>query len=230
MLGIHSCSCLLALSVLLGPVPTASAQILPFEAANKSPKSNSRTWRNKVLSPSGYMQPVIGALVRHARNSPEEWERNWGGLGKRLGSATARHAIKNTIKYGVGSLLHEELHFRSSGKTGFGPRLRYALLSTVITRKTTTGNRTLAVGEISGVLGGALISRLWQPLRLKTVGSGFTTAGATLGSDAIYNVVREFWPEIRHPRRGKKLPVPAPTASIIKTQTTGPESVVDICH
>jgi len=46
-----------------------------------------------------------------------------------------------------------------------------------------------------------LISRAWQPARQHTLGSGLATAGIILGADAGSNVVREFWPEIRHPHR-----------------------------
>lgn len=191
-----------------------AAQSSAVEVAGpvKQPKSNSERWRAKVISPLGYLQPTMGSLLRHARNTPHEWERSWVGLGKRVGSSAASHAIKNSIKYGVGSLLHEELHFQPSGKVKFAPRLGYALLSTVITRKRTTGNRTVAFGEIAGVTGSGLISRLWQPLRLRTVSSGFTTAGIILGSDAAFNVVREFWPEIRRLKPGKKKPALAPIA------------------
>ena len=45
------------------------------------------------------------------------------------------------------------------------------------------------------------VSRLWQPARLHTVSSGLSSSGISLGADAASNVVREFWPEIRHPRR-----------------------------
>jgi hypothetical protein len=69
----------------------------------------------------------------------------------------------------------------------------------VITHKTTTGKPTIAKGELSGAVGSGLISRLWQPASTRTVAAGFSSAGITLGVDAAGNVVREFWPEIRHP-------------------------------
>jgi len=123
-----------------------------------------------------------------------------GGFGKRLGSAFAKHVVKNVIQYPVAHFRHEELGYHPSGKHGFGPRLKYALVSTVITRKTTTGRRTVAAGEISGAVGSGLVSRLWQPARLHTLSSGFASGGITLGADAGLNVAKEFWPRNRHPR------------------------------
>jgi hypothetical protein len=140
-----------------------------------------------------------GAAIQHARNSPHEWGGGVAGFGKRLGSAFGQHVVKNSIQFGVASVRHEELGYRRSGKQGFGPRMKYALVSTVVTHKTTTGKRTPALGRISGDFGSGLISRAWQPARLHTVGSGLATGGIMLGVDAGSHVVREFWPEIRHP-------------------------------
>jgi hypothetical protein len=78
--------------------------------------------------------------------------------------------------------------------------VEYALVGVVITHKTTTGKPTVAKGELSGAIGSGLISRLWQPASVRTVSAGFSSAGITLGVDATGNVVKEFWPEIRHPR------------------------------
>lgn len=79
----------------------------------------------------------------------------------------------------------------------------------MVTHKTTTEKPTLAVGEISGALGSGLISRLWQPASVGSVGSGFASGGITLAVDAGANVVREFWPEIRHPHSHALKPAPS---------------------
>ncbi|HYL78237.1 MAG TPA: hypothetical protein VEU96_28740 [Bryobacteraceae bacterium] len=138
-----------------------------------------------------------GAAIQQMRNSPHEWGGGVAGFGKRVASGFGTHVVKNTIEFGVASARHEELGYQRSGKRGFGPRLKYALVSTVVTRKTTTGKRTPAVGRMSGAFGSGLISRAWQPARLHTVGSGLATGGIMLGTDAGLHVAREFWPQ-RH--------------------------------
>jgi len=117
-----------------------------------------------------------------------------------MASGFGQHIVKQTIQFGVASVRHEQLGYQRSDLKGFGPRLRHALLSTVVTRKTTTGQPTVAAGRISGSFGAGFISRLWQPARLHTIGSGFATTGVIFGVDAGTHVAREFWPEIRHPR------------------------------
>ncbi len=160
---------------------------------------------------TGYIRSTFGksaavktgasATLQHLRNSPREWGQGISGFGKRVGSAFGQHIIKNTIQYPVAAIRHEELGYRPSGKKGFGPRLGYALTSTVVTHKTTTGKKTLAAGRISGAFGSGFISRAWQPARLHTFSSGAASGGAMLGVDAGTHVIREFWPEIRHPRK-----------------------------
>lgn len=139
-----------------------------------------------------------GAAINHVRNSPHEWGGGASGFGKRLASGFGTHIVKNSIEFGVAGVRHEQMGYQKSGKHGFGPRLKYALVSTVVTRKTTTGNKTVAAGRISGAMGSGLISRAWQPARLHTVGSGVATGGIMLGVDAGTHVAREFWPERHH--------------------------------
>ena len=142
-----------------------------------------------------------------AFKKPHEWGRNIGGLGKRVGSTFGILVIKNSVQFSIGYLRHEEFGYQPSGKIGFRPRLTYALLSTVRARDTRSHERKWATGKISGDLVSGLVSRLWQPLRLRTFANGFSSAGVSLGVDAGTNILREFWPEIRHPHRTKGLGV-----------------------
>jgi hypothetical protein len=178
--------------------------ILLIASQIAQPADESHSYRDeyvkRTLNKEAAVRVGAGAVFQTARNSPHEWGRTVGGFGKRVGSALGEHVLKKTIEFGVASVRHEELGYRPSGKSRFRPRLKYALVSTVMTRKTTTGERTAALGRISGDFGSGLISRVWQPARLRTVGSGFATGGIMLGVDAGTHVVREFWPEIRHPR------------------------------
>lgn len=156
-------------------------------------------YRTKYVKKTFGRRAAIGtgasAAIGQARNVPHEWGRGGGGFGKRVASGFGTHVVKNTIEFGVASARHEQMGYQRSGKHGFGPRLKYALVSTVVTRKTTTGKRTPAMGRISGAFGSGLISRAWQPAGLRTVSSGFATGGIMLGVDAGAHVAREFWPQ-----------------------------------
>jgi hypothetical protein len=134
------------------------------------------------------------AGLAQVRRSPKQWGGGGAGFGKRLGSAAGTHIIKNSIQYGVAGLRHEDLHYHRSNKKQFGPRLKHALVSTVVTRKTTTGKKTVAAGRISGAMGSGAIASTWAP----AAAGGAATGGISLGATATTNVAREFWPRKKH--------------------------------
>ena len=140
------------------------------------------------------------ALIGEARNAPKEWGRGPAGFGKRLASGMATHVVKNSIEFPVAAKRHEDLQYHRSTDRRFGPRLRHALVSTVVTTNTRNGRRTPAAGRISGSMGAGLISRAWQPAAARTVAGGVATGGIMLGADAGANVAREFWPRKPHTR------------------------------
>lgn len=167
-------------------------------AGNQPPEQpTAREYIKHALSPFAALRAAAGAAVTQATNTPYEWGQGAEGFGRRLASAFGKHLVKKAIQYPVARLTHEALGYQPSDQTEFKLRLRHALLATVYTTKTTTGRKTLSTSEISGAFGSGLISRLWQPASVRTVGYGFLSGGITLGVDAGSNVLREFWPDIR---------------------------------
>jgi hypothetical protein len=160
-----------------------------------------RQYVKQTFGPRAGAGVAASAGWAHVRHSPREWGQGGAGFGKRLASAAGTHVVGSTINFGVSRARHEQMGYEPSGKRGFGPRMKHALVSTVVTRKTTTGRHTVAAGRISGAFGSGMISRAWQPASTSGVASGLASGGAMLGASAGTHVVREFWPEIRHPRR-----------------------------
>lgn len=175
--------------------------IVVFAISVSAAEHGEKAYKRQTFGRQALIHSAGSAAFNQVRNAPHEWGRTGSGFAKRLGSSFGEHAVKNTIAYGVAGLRHEDLRYHRSGKHGFGPRVKTALVSTVITHKTNTWKRTVASGRISGNIGSAMISRAWQPARLRTVSSGAATGGIMMGADAASNLVQEFWPEIRHPRR-----------------------------
>lgn len=168
-------------------------------AADRPPKQpTAREYIRHALSPFAALRAAAGAAVTQATNTPYEWGQGAAGFGKRFASAFGKHLVKKGIQYPVARLMHEELGYQRADQTEFKLRLRHALIATVYTTKTTTGKKTVATNEFAGAFGSGLISRLWQPASVRTVGYGFLSGGITLGVDAGSNVLREFWPDIRH--------------------------------
>jgi len=170
-------------------------------AGQTSLEPSKRGCIRRTFGKFAYVRVGASVVFDQIRNHPREWERGIVGLGKRGASSFSRHAITTGIQYGVAHIRHEQLGYTPSGKDGFWPRTKYALVSTVVTRKVKTGERTVAAGRMSGVFGSALLSRLWMPARFRNVSSGVASGGISMGVDAGLNMVREFWPEIRRRKR-----------------------------
>jgi hypothetical protein len=167
--------------------------------AEEADSANGKKYIKDSVSPGAIAGAALGASVSQATDTPGEWGHGAGGFARRFGSSFGKHLVKRGIQYPMAKVFHEELGYRRSDKTGFRPRLLYALSGTVITHKTTTGKATVNKSELVSAFGSGLISRLWQPASTRTIGLGFASGGITLGTDAAANVLREFWPEIRHP-------------------------------
>jgi hypothetical protein len=108
--------------------------------------------------------------------------RGKGSYGDHLATSLEGHVVKNSVAYVVAGVRHEDLHYHRSQQKGFGPRLRHAMVSTVMTRKTTNGKRTVATGKLSGTAVAAVVA------------GGAATGGISIAADAGTNVAREFWP------------------------------------
>jgi hypothetical protein len=132
---------------------------------------------------------AAGAAIGTARHSPRKYGGGAAGFGKRLGAGFATNAVGRTVEHGVAAKLHEDLHYHRSNKHGVGPRLGYALKSTVITQNTRTGKATPATGRIAGHAASGAFTQ-----GVLAAGSGASTAGIGLAADAGANVAREFIP------------------------------------
>lgn len=191
-----SVAAILAAAALSAQAADPSQQSPPPQQTPKQPTAGQ--YVKHIAGPEAVVFAGAGAGITQATNTPHEWGQGAEGFGKRFGSALAKHAVKSAIAFPVAKLRHEVLGYERSTDTRFRPRLEHALLATVYTRKTTTGAKTVNTHEIAGAIGSGLISRLWQPASVRSVGFGFMSAGITIGVDAGTNVLREFWPDIRH--------------------------------
>ena len=173
--------------------------ILQASSPADSPKQKS--FLMHLFGPRGVIFAGISTAIQHARDVPAEWGSGLAGLGRRYASAFGQHMVNATVHFGVAKALHEDLRYYPSETPGFRPRVKHALVSTVYVRKTNREGQTLAISRFSGAIAGGFVSKTWQPARFHTFAGGMSSAGISLAVDAGANVLREFWPEIRHPRR-----------------------------
>lgn len=152
-----------------------------------------RRWKHATFGKGALARVTAGAAINQLRNHPAKYGGGISGFGKRLGAGFATNAVGKTVEHGLAARLHEDLDYHPSGKHGVGPRLEYALESTVVTHNTRTGKRTPAIGRLAGHAASGAFAQ-----GVLAAGSGAATAGVGLGIDAGANVAREFMPRKLH--------------------------------
>ncbi len=158
-----------------------------------------RYYLQHMFSPESVLRAGAAAGINQAMNSPWEWGQGGIGYGRRFASAYGEHIIQSTSMYGLGTVLHEDNRYFLSGETGFGPRLKYALLSTMMGRHD-DGSRHFSFSQVASYGIAAGVSRVWQPPSTSGPGSFAGSFAVGIAAEAGFNVVREFFPSILHAR------------------------------
>ena len=177
-------------------ISAVASAIYPHSEAQAHGKNDRLRKYGKSLVRRDAMIGVAGsAALGQAANTPHEWGRGPEGFARRLGSGAAHYVVKDTIQRGVGGILHEEQNnYVRANKPGFAPKFKSAAENTFWVRHKNSSKRYPAVGRLSGDFGSGLISRAWQPARLRTVSSGLATGGISVGADFGWNLAREYMP------------------------------------
>jgi hypothetical protein len=146
-----------------------------------------------VISPSAFVFPAVQAAVTQAYGQPEEWGQGALGFARRYGSGYAGRFIGQSVEHGIAFALHEDNRFFASGEREVGPRLRYAILSTVLARHD-DGSRSISISGLGGAAAGSFLTRPWQPPSTGSAGAAAVSFGLTMAVRTGLNVAREFGP------------------------------------
>jgi hypothetical protein len=120
------------------------------------------------------------------------------GFAKRYGATFADGAISTYISEGIlPSLLHEDPRYFRMGQGPKWRRAGYALTRVLIT-KNDFGASRFNNSEIEGNLLAASIANLYYPAADRSLGDTLQKFGINVLSDAGFNVLREFWPDMKH--------------------------------
>lgn len=120
------------------------------------------------------------------------------GYAKRYGATFSDATISTYISEGaLPALLHEDPRYFRLGEGTKWRRIGYALTRVLVTR-TDAGNWRFNNSEIEGNLIAAGISNLYYPAVNRGLGTTAVKFGIGVVSDAGFNVLKEFWPDMRH--------------------------------
>jgi hypothetical protein len=146
--------------------------------------------------------PIVAAGlvagINQARNSPRDWDQGMTGFGRRWGSNYGIGAITTSTRYGLADLFREDTLYYRCECSGFLPRLRHAVLSTVTARRGQDGHREFSVPAlVAPYVGEQVAVHAWYPQRYDSM-DAFRQANYSLLVYAGQNIAFEFLPNGPH--------------------------------
>ena len=166
----------------------------PLDLTYTRPTQTTRL-RNYLFDAFG-PYPMVGAGltagINQANNTPPEWRQGAEGYGRRIGSNFGIAAITTTTRYTLAEAFHEDtLYYRCECK-GTLPRLKHALISTLIARRGADGHRVFSLPALVAPYVGTMTAvYAWYPDRYNAK-DAFRMGNYNMLAYAGGNVALEF--------------------------------------
>ena len=171
--------------------------------ADDEPPERLEDYLEDLYEPGVHLKTVLSAGFKHIRESPKQWGGGSTGLNKRLRLAYAKRLVKKSIEHSVAAAFGEVIGYRRSEEKGFWPRTKHAIVSAFVTPRE-GGGRGLAYSRLAGTTGSYFIANTWYPQGANGKSDALRRSGLSLGLDVGINILKEFRPDFRKTRPGKK--------------------------
>jgi hypothetical protein len=178
-----------------------------------TPLSKSLVWRPMTVADriDWYLDRTTGrtALIRGAavagwatlRDHPKEWNQDADGFAGRMTARMARITVANSVQLGLGFAFKDDPRYYRAPEKGIGGRLANAFVSSFTVRNS-TGGLMPAYSRFAGIGVSNVVAKTWAPPSQSTWSDVGIRSGAQLGGQVGFNLLREFWPDIK--RKFKK--------------------------
>jgi hypothetical protein len=140
----------------------------------------------------------VGALagINMASRSQPSFGQGAEGFGKYYWHDFVDGSIENYMTEAIiPAATREDPRYYTLGKGGFAKRTGYAVGRLFVTR-TNSGGRTFNLAEIVGAGAAAGIGNTYYPAESNPFVKTYQRWGTQVGLDGIFNVLKEFWPDI----------------------------------
>jgi len=171
----------------------ADVQLPPLSLKSKFVLASQDSFDYSSLVFAGFM-----AGIGQAGKSTPEFLQGGVGYSRYLWHSFADQAVGNYFtEFIVPSVTHEDPRYYTRFHGGVLRRTVYALDRLAITR-TDSGGKSINFSEIVGNGAGAGVACLYYPRGERTWTKTGQRWATQISIDGISNVVKEFWPDIRH--------------------------------
>ena len=189
--------------------PERSALLFPSKPVNMDPDlkyhrpsehDKLRNYAFDSFGPYAFLGSALsagiaqGETASHAQNAgiPPDWGQGWDSYGARFGSNFGINLITQTTRYSLAEAFRQDTIFYRCECTGFLPRLKHALISTVTARKGEDGHRVFSLPALAAPYPGTeAAALLWYPHRYDAM-DGFRMGNYNVLAQAGLNLALEF--------------------------------------
>jgi hypothetical protein len=148
-----------------------------------------------VLTPGAAAKFFIGLLHDQGTDEIPEWRSGGEGLERRAQWRLATHVVRSVTEYEAARLRGTAEYYERCRCKGFPQRSRHAVISEFVERRA-DGSLEPPVARLAGIYASVAVTAPLLP-RGYGVGAALSRANMTVLTDIGYNVLQEFWPEIR---------------------------------
>jgi len=183
---------------ILGIVPNYDAVETPKPFQLLSVGGKFKIAANDSFDPYTWVINGIYAGVEQWNRQDREFGQGAEGFGKRYGALFADQAISNYLTEAImPAWLHDDPRFFRLGVGTFWKRTSYAMTRVLVTRTDADGRR-FNTSEIAGNMIAAAMGDFYHAPSERNFGEVMERFAVSVVSDSCFNVLREFWPDMRH--------------------------------
>jgi hypothetical protein len=172
------------------------------------------SYKMKIAVKDSFDYPLLGVAAIYSSfyqlfDTHPQFGQGVKGYAKRLGTSYTDQVVGNMLAEGVlPSLFHEDPRYFRMNEGKPSKRLLYAISRIVITR-TDSGAKSFNFAEVlgNGIAAGVGLSYYSDS---RSPGSYFQNWGTQLGTDALSQVLKEFWPDVKRWRARRRAEKQAP--------------------
>ncbi len=136
------------------------------------------------------------AAVYQLENQNPSFGQGMKGYAQRLAAAYGDQMTGNMMTEGIfPTLLHEDPRYFRLGEGSTWARARHALISVMVTR-TDSGGKRFNFSEWGGNAAASALANAWYP-DTRTASDNAQKLVTQVGLDALSNVLKEFWPDVK---------------------------------
>jgi len=184
---------------ILGIIPnyeTVSDPHKPVSALTVRQKFN--LFAKETFDPFTPASAAAGAAISQTDNDDPKYGYGGSAYAQRFGAALADITSQNFFSDAVlASLLHEDpRYFRIGPEFPFWHRVGHAMSRVAVTR-TDSGKTTFNYAGILGMSMGIGLSNAYYPAASVNGAEVAKRFGTSLAASALFNILPEFWPDIR---------------------------------